>query len=47
MKYAEKRKHLITKVLILALIGVAVLFAVCDCTPKPQERQVSISFERN
>ncbi|MBQ4471939.1 MAG: hypothetical protein II942_01665 [Alphaproteobacteria bacterium] len=46
MKYAEKRKHLITKVIIALIIGTALLFAVYDCAPKSQERQVTVAFER-
>ena len=47
MKYAEKRKHLISKILVAIIIAVALFFAVCDCTPKSKEVQTTVVFERN
>ena len=46
MKYYEKRKHLITKLLICLILGIFIFFAVCDCAPKSQPNQVTIVYER-
>jgi len=47
MKYYEKRKHIITKLLLVTLIGLAIFFALCDCAPKPQTQEVTVVFERS
>ena len=46
MKYYEKRKHLITKIVLVVILGIIVFFAVCDCTPKSQLQEKEITFER-
>ena len=44
MKYYEKRKHLITKILIALIIATALFFALCDCAPKTTSQQITITF---
>ena len=47
MKYYERRKHLITKLLLGVIVLSALFFALCDCAPKPQPQEVSVTFERS
>ncbi len=47
MKYHEKRKHLITKLLLGIIILLGLFFALCDCAPTPQPQEKVIVFERN
>lgn len=47
MKYGVKRKHLITKVLIVLLLSAALFFALSDCAPTPQTQQTIVTFERS
>ena len=47
MKYAQKRNNWILKILILIIIGIAILFAVCDCTPSPKDQEITIVYERS
>ena len=44
MKYYERRKHLITKIVIALIIGIALFFALCDCAPKTTSQQVTLTF---
>ena len=46
MKYYEKRRHLITKIVVIAIIGVALFFALCDCAPKTTSQQVTITYTK-
>ena len=46
MKYYEKRKHLITKTALLLVVLGALFFALFDCTPKTQQQEIAIVFER-
>ncbi|MBQ3695539.1 MAG: hypothetical protein II938_01020 [Alphaproteobacteria bacterium] len=46
MKYYEKRRHLITKLVLGLLVAIAIFFALCDCAPKSQPNEVTITFER-
>ena len=47
MKYGEKRKHLISKALVILILFGALFFALCDCAPTPQTQQTVVSFERS
>ncbi len=47
MKYYQKRKHWILKIVILVIIGVATLFAICDCSPSAKDQEVTITYERS
>jgi len=47
MKYHEKRKHLITKILLIFILLFALFFALFDCAPKPQPQEVVVTFERS
>ena len=47
MKYYEKRKHLISKIVLLAIVLAAVFFAICDCTPQQKTEEVTITYERS
>ncbi len=44
--YEKKHKHLITKIIIIILVGFALFFALCDCTPKATSQQVVITYEK-
>ena len=46
MKYYEKRRHLVTKIIVVAIVGIALFFALCDCTPKATQQQVTITYEK-
>ena len=46
MKYYEKRKHLITKIVVLLLIATGLFFALCDCAPKQKTNEVVVTFEK-
>ena len=47
MKYSDKRTHLISKLILCLLVVVALFFALCDCAPKTQTNEVTVTFERN
>ena len=46
MKYYEKRKHLITKIVLGACVVGLLFFALCDCAPTPKTNEVVVTFER-
>lgn len=46
MKYYEKRKHLITKILIGLIVILALFFALCDCTPKSTTQEIVVTFNK-
>lgn len=47
MKYHEKRKHVLIKIIIGLIILLGLFFALCDCAPKQQPQETVIVFERN
>ena len=47
MKYYEKRKHLITKIVLGLCVITLLFFALCDCAPTPKTTEVVITYEKD
>ena len=47
MKYYEKRKHLFIKISVAIVVGLALFFALCDCSPKATHNEVTVTFQKD
>ena len=43
----DKRKHLITKIILGLCVITFVFFALCDCAPTPKTTEVIVTYEKD